>query len=245
MLPLLDQFALCGLHVTYLFLIPSNLYLNIGRSSFWGDNVIRMPISASLEERCSFFIAALTGKLRFSLWLLPARGTDSERGANLLIKALATSSKLPDFTAHISLGPPFMCLQRDAVAKVEAAAAAIGGLLEVHPSGECTLALETPFRALVAEMNCDEPLMQAYSKVCAAIGAEESSLKKFAPHVSLLYGGNHSQQFLDSAKKLVQEDSEGKAVLTETFIGQELAVVMCSGDRWENWYEVHRVSLDG
>ena len=83
---------------------------------------------------------------------------------------LATSSKLPPFAPHLTLGPAFQSSQRDAVAKCHAAADRIAGHFECCPTGDVGRAVDNPFRTLAVEIVKSEPLTAAYTAAAAALG---------------------------------------------------------------------------
>ena len=87
-----------------------------------------------------------------------------------LCKQLATSSKVPPFAPHLTLGPPFRSSQRDAVAKCRAAADQIAGHFECCPTGDVGRAVANPFRTLAVEIVKSEPLTAAYTAAAAALG---------------------------------------------------------------------------
>ena len=64
-----------------------------GKNVFWGDNVVRLSDRAPLAARAKQLVDALTGKLRFSLWLMPAAGSKFERGATLTIQTVCCFSR--------------------------------------------------------------------------------------------------------------------------------------------------------
>ena len=229
-----------------------------------GTHVIHIINEGTVRSGVEKVRAALTGQLKYSLWLVPPRTSGFEAAAAAQIGAQAAVAKgAKPFAVHVTIGMPFELSHASAIVAAENAAAAIGGKaaggsLKVRLADVSTSS-SVPFRALVAEVERTPSLSRACAAARLAVeqltsppasatgrAMSEDAMaaavqREFRPHVSFMYG-RHDERTLEAAAAALRE-----ALTTERrlrgFDACDLALVITAGTDHRCWSEVGRFPL--
>jgi len=201
-----------------------------------GPHVIHVVNEASKAEGSQMVVAALTGTLKYSLWLVP-----KPPFADFVTEQtehLAKEFGSKPFGPHCTLCPSFVGTQRHALEKAAAVAAAIGGPVNAK-FGEVSVSYENPFKACVLELDAEGPLKTATNAARDVLFAADDERRStpYAPHISLLYGKYDTG--LEKAGEYVTYVLPTSTEVEMT----ELVVTMSFGKAWHCWSEVGRFKL--
>lgn len=213
-----------------------------------GSHVIGIVNEASTEEGIDLVSKALTGKMKYSLWLSPSRDSIFNVAANAEIHRLAATHGAHPFPAHITVGKSFIASQAEAVRFAQVAAEAIGAPVQANIREVTTSTAK--FRATVIEVEKTSEICDACSIVRRLTPFDhEKSFhdiaqdvrQTYAPHVSFLYG-EYDAGTLSDAKESLQQAISFSPSLSSGFEAAELVLVMTSGP-YHCWNEVARFPL--
>eukprot|EP01047_Picozoa_sp_COSAG01_P055016 COSAG01_NODE_6079_length_3864_cov_7.298008_1_plen_427_part_00 len=183
-----------------------------------GPHVIHVYNEASVDEGAKMVVAALMGRLTYSLWLEPSRGCAVTQRLQELIASQSVELRgdARGFAAHATLCPPFSCSQRDAVQAVQRVAAALAAPVSCLSRGRLGTSTTNWARALVLELELEGTrhdaagggrcsclaLSAAHKAAVRALAAELGPSRypaapshsnteaccSYRPHISLSYG---------------------------------------------------------
>jgi len=204
----------------------------------YGEHVITVFNEATIEEGIDLTQKALTGSLKYSLWLVPQ---DAEWGtaAKTIIKDLSSEHNMHSFPPHITIGKSFVTNQEDACERARRAADSLNPVV-IQPTTTSTSSAF--FRAAVFKLKLTKELEAAHSAVLKATQPDGFDIAAdYRPHVSFLYGV-HDNDVLSRAEAKLRRKA-GMTGLTDEFTAQDLVLVMTSGAAYQCWTEVARYPL--
>lgn len=215
-----------------------------------GSHVINIVNEASKEEGRDLVTNALTGKMKYSLWLVPSQQSLFHVVASKEIENLAISHGMQPFAPHITIGKSFIATQSEAVQLAQAAARAVGAPVQATPL-DVSVSTSAFFRAAVLEIKPTDEIRDAYAIIRYTTPADadkpfheiaEDTRTNYAPHVSFLYG-RHDTETLKTVQELVRHSVASSPCLSSGFLGEELVLMMTTGGAYHCWTEVARFSL--
>eukprot|EP01051_Picozoa_sp_SAG22_P005336 SAG22_NODE_314_length_12607_cov_177.638311_3_plen_574_part_00 len=229
-----------------------------------GPHVTQVINEATKAEGVEKVVAALRGRLKYSLWLVPARGSPFDQSCEAAIGLLAAQTGATPFLPHLTLCPSFTESQLGALAIMKRTADAIHGPVEVPlsrspASGGALISTSRAWnRALVLEAEATPELLVASAVACATVAQcdADGHLATYRPHLSLLYGVFAAERLaklaellefpnVELANRVQQKPKPAPAhPVTQhaSFLATEVALVMTSGP-YDCWNEVGRVPL--
>ena len=186
--------------------------------------------------------AALTGTMRYALWLVPSTGGPYQTLAQQTSDNLAAAAEVMPVTPHVTLCPSFVSGRKRAIQLSKEVAKAIGEAVLLKPKGEAETSLDAHFRAAMVEFERSEELLAATRTARGILGHDVDDpgkgIARFKPHMSVLYG-MHTAETLQGAKAEI----ECSRLVEDRFDGVAVALVMCSGIDHQCWDEVARFPL--
>jgi len=167
-----------------------------------GPRVITITNEASIEEGTALVVGALTGKLKYSLWLSMASESVPHTRIMQLINQFATDCSVKPCCPYISLGPSFTTSQRSAIAKAAEVALAVSTRVPATIV-DTSVCPSEPYKAVILKVERSDAIMAAHlcckSTVCKT-DEHPSVGEAYAPYCSLLYG-SHDAVSLQRAKR--------------------------------------------